>query len=154
MTAFPSLSLSLLLAGRRRPQPQPKRKRWRPRKPSAPISLLDATPADAPDQRQKFTPEAVLRALERELLDPEILEAAIARAAARMASASEDDPHARRRSLEAALVQAETALVRLTEAVSQGGAVATLVQAIRDQSGGSRRGAQSWRVSIGRVSCR
>jgi hypothetical protein len=77
--------------------------------------------------------DAVLRALERELLDPEILEAAIARSAARVASPAEDDPNARRRSLEAALVQAETALARLTEAISQGGAVATLLQAIRDQ---------------------
>ena len=76
--------------------------------------------------------EAVLTALERELLDPEILEEAAARAAARVAS-STDDPNARRHALETALAHAETALARLTEAVTAGGPVATLVQAIRDQ---------------------
>jgi hypothetical protein len=89
--------------------------------------------ANSLEMRLPDAEEAVLRALERELLDPEILEAAIARAAPRVASPAEDDPAARRRSLEAALVQAENALARLTEAVSQGGAVATLVQASRDQ---------------------
>jgi hypothetical protein len=76
--------------------------------------------------------EAVLTALERELLDPEILEEAATRAAARVASSTED-PRARRHALETALAQAETALARLTEAVTAGGAVATLVQAIREQ---------------------
>jgi hypothetical protein len=76
--------------------------------------------------------EAVLTALERELLDPDMLEEAAARAAARVATSTED-PHARRHALETALAMAETSLARLTEAVTAGGAVATLVQAIRDQ---------------------
>jgi hypothetical protein len=75
--------------------------------------------------------DAVLTALERELLDPEILEAAAARAAARVAS-PESDPNARRHAIEAALADTENALARLTAAVAEGGTVATLVQAIRD----------------------
>jgi len=51
--------------------------------------------------------EAVLTALEHELLDPEILKAAVA--------------------------HAESALARLTQAVAEGGAIPTLLQAIRDQ---------------------
>ena len=71
-------------------------------------------------------------ALERELLDPEILEAAVAQAAARMATPAED-PDARRHAIQTALAHAETALAHLTQAVAEGGAVSTLVQAIRDQ---------------------
>jgi hypothetical protein len=48
-------------------------------------------------------------------------------------ASSTEDPHARRHALETALVQAETSLARLTEAVTAGGAVATLVHAIREQ---------------------
>jgi Recombinase zinc beta ribbon domain/Recombinase len=88
-----------------------------------------ANPLEMPLQAAE---EAVLTALERELLDPEILEEAATRAAARVASSTED-PRARRHALETALAQAETALARLTEAVTAGGAVATLVQAIREQ---------------------
>jgi hypothetical protein len=43
------------------------------------------------------------------------------------------DLEARRHALETALVHTENALARLTQAVAEGGAVATLVQAIRDQ---------------------
>jgi hypothetical protein len=76
--------------------------------------------------------QAVLTALERELLDPEILEAAMARAAARVAAPPEDIA-ARRHTLEIARTHTETALARLTQAVAEGGSVATLLQAIRDQ---------------------
>ena len=51
---------------------------------------------------------------------------------ARVAAATED-PHARRHALETAIAQAETALAHLTQAVSEGGTIATLVQVIRDQ---------------------
>jgi site-specific DNA recombinase len=75
---------------------------------------------------------AILTALERELLDPEILEAAAARAAARVAAPPEN-MDTRRHTLETALAHTEAALGRLTQAVAEGGVVATLVQAIRDQ---------------------
>ncbi len=76
--------------------------------------------------------DAILTALERELLDPEILEAAAARAASRVAAPPEDLV-GRRHALETALGHADTALARLTQAVAEGGSVTTLVQAIRDQ---------------------
>ncbi len=76
--------------------------------------------------------EAVLSALERELLDPEILQEAAARAAARVAAPAEDIT-ARRHGLETALAHTEAALGRLTQAIAEGGSVPTLVQAIRDQ---------------------
>ena len=84
------------------------------------------------EMRLQDADDAVLSALKRELLDPEILEAAISRAASRVAS-PEKEPEARRRTLETAIARAEASLAHLTTAVSEGGAVATLVQAIRDQ---------------------
>jgi site-specific DNA recombinase len=88
--------------------------------------------ANSLEMRLEDAEHAVLTALEREVLDPEILEAAVARAAARMASPTED-PDARRHAIQTALAHAETALAHLTQAVAEGGAVSTLVQAIRDQ---------------------
>ena len=44
-----------------------------------------------------------------------------------------EDPLARRQALETALAHADTALARLTQAIAEGGAVPTLLQAIRDQ---------------------
>lgn len=75
---------------------------------------------------------AVVEAMERELLDPNILEAAAARAVARVA-APPVDVNTRRQALHTALSHTEAALARLTQAVAEGGSVATLVQAIRDQ---------------------
>ncbi|MEO8520558.1 MAG: recombinase family protein [Acidobacteriota bacterium] len=88
--------------------------------------------ANSMEMRLADADDAVLSALERKLLDPAILEAAIARAAARVALPPED-PAARRHAIAVALGQAEAALAHLTQAVAEGGAVATLVQAIRDQ---------------------
>jgi hypothetical protein len=88
--------------------------------------------ANSLEMRLEDAEHAVLAALERELLDPEILEAAVARAAARMASPTED-PDARRHAIQTALAHAETVLAHLTQVVAEGGAVSTLVQAIRDQ---------------------
>ncbi len=48
-------------------------------------------------------------------------------------SNSAKEPEARRRMLETAIARAKASLAHLTTAVSEGGAVATLVQAIRDQ---------------------
>jgi hypothetical protein len=76
--------------------------------------------------------EAIASALGDELLDTEILEAAAARAGARVATPPVD-LEARRHQLETALTHAENALGRLTQAVAEGGAIGTLVQAIRDQ---------------------
>jgi hypothetical protein len=86
------------------------------------------------EMRLQDADEAVLTALEHELLDPAILEAAMARAAARVAAPLVDTEEARRHALETARTQTESALARLTEAVAAGGAIATLVQAIRDQA--------------------
>jgi site-specific DNA recombinase len=88
--------------------------------------------ANSLEMRVQDADQGVLTALERELLDPEILEAAIARAAARVAAPPED-LETRRHTLEIARTHAETALARLTQAVAEGGSVATLLQAIRDQ---------------------
>jgi site-specific DNA recombinase len=76
--------------------------------------------------------EAILEKLRQELLDPEILEAAAARAAARVAAPAEAID-GRRHALETALGHTEAALGRLTQAIAEGGSVSTLVQAIRDQ---------------------
>jgi DNA invertase Pin-like site-specific DNA recombinase len=84
------------------------------------------------EMRLQDAEEAVLAALERELLDPEILEAAMTRAAARVAAPPEDIT-TRRHTLEIARTHTEAALARLTQAVAEGGTVATLLQAIRDQ---------------------
>jgi len=84
------------------------------------------------EMRLQDADDAVLTALQRELLNPGILEEAIARVAARVA-APPVDLDARRHALETERLQAECALARLTEAVASGGAIATLVQAIRDQ---------------------
>jgi site-specific DNA recombinase len=84
------------------------------------------------EMRLQDADDAVLTALERELLDPGMLEEAIARAAARVAAPPVDVAE-RRHSLEAARLQTETALARLTDAVAAGGPIATLVQAIREQ---------------------
>jgi site-specific DNA recombinase len=84
------------------------------------------------DMRLEVAEDAILSALERELLDPEILEAAAARAAARVAAPAEDID-ARRHLIETALGHTEAALTRLTQAIAEGGSVSTLVQAIRDQ---------------------
>ena len=70
--------------------------------------------------------------VEQELLDPEIIEAAIARAAGRAAIPAVD-LDARRDALETARTHTKGALARLTQAVAEGGGLATLVQAIRDQ---------------------
>ena len=82
--------------------------------------------------RLEVADDAILSSLERELLDPEILQEAAARAAARVAAPAED-LDARRHSLETALTHTEAALARLTQAIAEGGSVPTLVQAIRDQ---------------------
>jgi site-specific DNA recombinase len=82
--------------------------------------------------RLEVADDAILSVLERELLDPEILQEAAARAAARVAAPAED-VEARRHTLEAALAHTEAALARLTQAIADGGPMSTLVQAIRDQ---------------------
>ncbi len=76
--------------------------------------------------------DAILSALERELLDPDMLQEAAARAAARVAAPAEDLT-ARRHGLDTALGHTEAALARLTQAIAEGGSMPTLVQAIRDQ---------------------
>jgi hypothetical protein len=53
-----------------------------------------------------------------------------------------------------ARTHAEAALSRLTQADAKGGADATLLQAIRDQERRHDRSAPSWRIWIGRASCR
>jgi hypothetical protein len=88
--------------------------------------------ANSLEMRLEDAEGAILLALERELLDPEILEEAATRAAARVAT-PEETSDARRHALETAITQTEAALARLTQAVAEGGSVATLVQAIRDQ---------------------
>jgi site-specific DNA recombinase len=84
------------------------------------------------EMRLEVAEGAILSALERELLDPGILEEAAARAAARVATPAENID-TRRHTLETALAHTEAALARLTQAVAEGGSVSTLVQAIRDQ---------------------
>jgi site-specific DNA recombinase len=84
------------------------------------------------EMRLEVAEEAILSALERELLDPEILEEAAARAAARVATPAESID-TRRHTLETALAHTKAALARLTQAVAEGGSVSTLIQAIRDQ---------------------
>jgi Resolvase, N terminal domain/Recombinase zinc beta ribbon domain len=84
------------------------------------------------DMRLEVAEDAILSALEQELLDPEILQAAAARAAVRVATPAEDIG-GRRHALETALGHTEAALARLTQAIAVGGSVSTLVQAIRDQ---------------------
>jgi hypothetical protein len=79
---------------------------------------------------EHFTPREVIKLMVNLLLSPE--QEAIARAAARVA-APPVDLDARRHALETERLQTEYALARLTDAVAAGGAIATLVQAIRDQ---------------------
>jgi hypothetical protein len=84
------------------------------------------------EMRLEEADEAIVLALGDELLDTDILEAAAARAVARVATPPAD-LEARRHQLETALTHAENALGRLTQAVAEGGAIGTLLQAIRDQ---------------------
>ena len=87
--------------------------------------------ANSVEVRLEDADRAILQALERELLDPSILEAAVARAAARVAAPAQDLT-GRRQALETALTHTELALGRLTQAIAEGGAITTLVQAIRE----------------------
>ncbi len=73
--------------------------------------------ANSLEMRVQDADHALLTALERELLDPEILEAAMARAASRVAAPPED-LETRRHTLEITRTHAETALARLTQAVA------------------------------------
>jgi len=66
--------------------------------------------------RLEVAEEAILSKLRQELLDPEILEAAAARAAARVATPAKDIDE-RRHALETALGHTEAALGRLTQAI-------------------------------------
>ena len=84
------------------------------------------------EMRLEAAEDAILSSLERELLDPEILQEAAARAAARVAAPAEHI-ETRRHTLEMALADTEAALARLTQGIAEGGSVPTLVQAIRDQ---------------------
>lgn len=96
------------------------------------------------DMRLEVAEGAILEKLRRELLDHEILEAAAARAAARVAAPSEAID-GRRHALETALGHTEAALGRLTQAIAEGGCVSTLVQVIRDQE----RRQQTLRAELG-----
>lgn len=76
--------------------------------------------------------EAILTALERQLLDEDVLSEAMRRAVARAKRQPADVP-AQRAALETRGVQIATELERLTAAVLAGGEASTLVQAMRDR---------------------
>jgi site-specific DNA recombinase len=75
---------------------------------------------------------AVLGALERELLDPDILQEAMRRAIAKVGD-SDVDPSRRQASLTTALEQVTAELDRLTAAVAAGADLPTLVTGIRER---------------------
>jgi hypothetical protein len=75
---------------------------------------------------------AVLDAFERDILRPDVVEAAIARAAARL-NPSAETAKARTATLQHDLHGIETELARLTTAIAGGGQLDVLVQAVQDR---------------------
>jgi len=88
--------------------------------------------ANSLEMRLADADESVLTALERYLLDPDVLEEGMARALAANA-AGEPNVDARRTELRRALDQVRGELDRLTAAVLAGGEAATLVQAMKER---------------------
>jgi len=78
--------------------------------------------------------ETLLAALEGDILQPAIIERAIARAV-QVLSRPDEDPSAHRHRLDAELRTIETELAALTAAIVSGGTAATLVTAIREREG-------------------
>ena len=88
--------------------------------------------ANSLEMRLADADESVLTALEQYLLDPDVLEEAMARSL-KADAAAEPNTDARRAELRRALDQVKTELDRLTEAILAGGEAATLVQAMKDR---------------------
>jgi site-specific DNA recombinase len=87
--------------------------------------------ANSMEMRLEDADNAVLRALERELLDPEIIEKAMRRALD--AARPEQSIESRRSALSKTIDQVTVELDRLTAAIVGGGDASTIVQAIRDR---------------------
>lgn len=87
--------------------------------------------ANSMEMRLDDADNAVLRALERELLDPTIIETAMQRAIDK--ARPEQSIESRRAATQKAIDALTVELDRLTAAVVGGGSAATLVQAIRDR---------------------
>jgi Recombinase/Recombinase zinc beta ribbon domain len=88
--------------------------------------------ANSLEMRLSEADEAVLNALEKDLLDEGVIEDAMTRAIAK-ATSVESGGDARRAAVVKAIEQTTTELERLTAAILAGGEAATLVQAMRDR---------------------
>jgi site-specific DNA recombinase len=84
------------------------------------------------EMRLRDADEAILAALERDLLAPDVIEAAMSRAIAQAIEGDVDSDTQKRR-LVASLEQVQCELQRLTAAILAGGEAATLVQAIKEK---------------------